>query len=177
MTLLIKILVILGILLILRFIVCLNRLIQIKRYHKSYHEYIKKPTFEFNEKKPQIISLFKNAGVTNFVVPRIEPAGFGQLAQMKLDGFANLTLVDTEIITIVEGKFHEAIGIFRHRLLQTTNPIFWIEFVFKLPEYMFDYFGFKSDNVWVKIVQMIYWIIGIIIGLKTLGIINTFKII
>lgn len=177
MTLLLKLLIILGILLILRFIVCLNRLIQIKRYHKSYQDYLKNPTFSFSEKKPQIINLFKNAEVTNFVIPRLEPAGFGQIAQMKLDGFENLTLIDNEIVTIVESKFHEAIGVFRHRLLQTINPIFWIEFVFKLPEYMFEYFGFKSDNALVKIVQVIYWIIGILIGLKTLGIINSFKFI
>ena len=52
------------------------------------------------------------------------------------------------------------------------NPLFWIEFVLKFPTYFLEYIGLKSENIFIKLVQLLYWIIGIIIGLEKLGLIN-----
>lgn len=168
----VKIAILIGGLLVLRIIICLSKLIQIKKYYNLYLEYLKSPSFTFSEKKPQIIRLFKEADIDNFVVTRLEPAGYGQVAKIPINGFENITLVDYEVMQLIKSKFHEAIGVFKHRLFQNFNPVFWIEFIFKLPEYILIYLGFKSENVFVRIIQVMYWILGIIIGLEELGIID-----
>lgn len=175
MTLTERIILVLGILLMLRILLSAIKLLQIKGYYKSYKEYLKSPSYAFSEKKPQILKLFKEAGIINFVVPRLHPAGFGQVAKLEIDGFENITYIDPEIVPTIESKFHEAIGVYKHRLFQSFNPIFWIEVIFKLPEFFLTYLGLKAENLIVKIIQVIYWITGIFIGLEELGIIDIIK--
>ncbi len=158
-------------LLLLRFIVFLSKYWQTKSYYKKYLDYIGNPSYKFDEIKPQIVKLFEEAGIKNFTISRLEPAGFNKIRKLEINGFQNLALIDSELITIVHQKFHEAIGIFRNRMIQSFNPIFWLEFIFKLPSHLFKYLGLNSDNLFVKIVQIVYWVLAIILAIKELGLI------
>ncbi len=149
----------------LRFILYLFRYIQINNLYSRYKVYLKEPYLEFNQYKPQIINLFKQAGLTDNIIPRMEPAGYGKLRSYNTNLFSNIANVNPEIIPQTHMKFHEAIGIFRYEMIKTVNPISWLEFIFKLPEYLLGYFGVSKESIITKIVNIIYWISAIIFGL------------
>lgn len=150
---------------------------RLTRYHDEYREYVGEGGFDFPEKKSQVIGLFKDAGISDFVVHGVEPAGFGQIMKYQTSGFANLTTRHENVVPTVDMKFMEAIGAFKDRTIQSVNPIFWIDFLLKLPQYLFGYLNVKPKNVAVKFVQVIYWCITILAALDAMGIIDVSTII
>lgn len=168
-----KLLVIgIGCFLIYRIIHNLTRLISIKKLYSDYQEYLKNPQYSFSQKVPRIIKLFNNAEIENFTVSKFREAGYGRLRKSKIKGFSNVAFTDPEFVPKIHGKFHEARGVFKGRIWETINPLFWIEFVLKLPTYILEFLGLKSGNVLSKVLQIIYWIVGIVYGLEQLGIIS-----
>lgn len=155
-----------GVFVMIRFVIYWSKLNSMKRYFRIYEEYLANPSLEFLQDKSQIIALFKEADIANFYIHRLEPAGFGQVMKQQIDGFQNIALTDGEIIHLVRLKFNEAIGVFRHRMKESINPLFWIEFAFKLPQYLFKFVGVLPENIVVKIVLIIYWLALTAFGLK-----------
>jgi hypothetical protein len=149
-----------------RFIIYAYKLYQIRRYFGIYEEYINNPSNDFKQHKPQILELFKDANVSDFSINRLEPAGFGQLKKINFSGFNNIGLLEAEIVVLIRGSFNETIGVFRHRMYQSINPLFWLEFIFKLPQYIFEFVGVLPDKVAVKIALIVYWLLAILLGLK-----------
>lgn len=166
------VLIAVGAVVLLRFIVYLNKLIRIGNYFEAYNDYLHNPNFEFVQKKPQIIQLFKDAGLKDFVISRLEPAGFGHLRTLAVSGFENIALRDAEVVDAIRGRFNEAIGVFRHRMWQSVNPLFWLEFIFKLPQYIFEFVGVLPDKLVVKVVLIVYWLMALLLGLKKFNLIE-----
>lgn len=138
-------------------------------YHEKYHQYIDDPDNSFHQYKQQIISLFKNAGIEDFVIPRLTNAGYGHVRKDNLSGFRNLTLLDGDFVPQIERIFNEAKGVFKHRAKQSINPIFWIEFLITLPQHALGYFDVNPKNTFGKVLQVLYWITAILVGLQNLG--------
>lgn len=153
----------------------LIKLRSLKKLFAGYKKYIKDPNVSFNEKKPQIIKLFRQAKIEDFAINRLEPKGYGHLLNVQAKGFSNLNLIDGEVITIITQKFHEAIGVFKSRIYEVINPLFWIEFLLKLPTYILEYIGLEEKGKLSKFLQIIYWIIGIILGLEQVGLIKSWN--
>ena len=158
-----------------RFLDNLIKLRSLKKLFADYKKYIRDRNISFNEKKPQIIKLFRQAKIEDFAINRLEPKGYGQLLSVQAKGFSNLNVIDEEVITIITQKFHEAIGVFKSRIYEVINPLFWIEFLLKLPTYILEYIGLEEKGKLSKFLQIIYWIIGIILGLEQLGLIKSWN--
>lgn len=161
-------------LMILRVIVNFYKLKRIKALHTLYHEYLRESSYKFVEYKQELISLFKDAGLKDFKVMHQEFLGFGQFANMQISGFENLTSNRMDIANGIQSKFHEAIGVFRKKALESLNPIFWIEFILKLPQFIFEFFGVIPEKLVVKVFILIYWIIAILFGAKKLNLFDYF---
>jgi hypothetical protein len=158
------------ILILTRFVLYFEKLQRIKKYFKLYQKYLEEPKYEFNEFKPQIVQLFKDADLPDFGIQKLEPVGFGKLRQINAKGYDNITVTDEEVIGNVTSRFHEAIGVFRYRMFQSVNPLFWVEFVFKLPQYLLEFVGVLPEKVIVKVVLILYWLAALFLGLKKLDI-------
>ncbi len=158
----------------LRFIIYLYRYKRINALYSIYKVYINEPYLEFNEHKPQIIALFKQAGVDDSAISKTIPSGHEQLQTYDLSLFANISNLDTEVVSKTKIKFHESIGIFRHEMIKTVNPISWLEFIFKLPEFLLRYLGVSKENTIIKIFNIIYWICAIIYGLYKVDLLQIF---
>jgi len=144
-----------------KFAINFARYIQCKRYLSKYNRYITKPDYEFAEHQPQIIKLFKAAGVQDSVVTIVQEIGYGNLASSRPSVFSNLTNTREDIIGIVMQMFHQAIGIYRSRTLETFNPLYWVEFVIYLPKQTLKYVGVSPESAVIKIAQVAYWLLGI----------------
>lgn len=137
--------------------------------HKEYRIYVMEGGEEFPKRKIQIVGLFKESGVKDFTVAGIQPAGYGKITKYQTSGFANLTTRLDNVVPIIDLKFMEAIGEFKLRAQQSVNPLFWLELLLKLPQFLLGYFNVKPKNLAVKIIQVIYWFFGIVAALDAMG--------
>ncbi len=144
-----------------------------KKYFAKYNQYLQnaiddKSDWTIQENKHKIISIFRRASLKDFDLPVIEPGGFGYVKTMKISLFDNLPLTREDIPSIVVQLFRESIGVFRSRMVDAINPIYWLESLVFLPKKLFSYLGVSADSLIIKIFQIIWWLVcatGTIIGI------------
>jgi hypothetical protein len=162
----------LGLIMLLKFITNLYKYIRIKSLYNEYLDYIRTDNFEFVQRKEEIKSLFKEAGLKDCSVIHQEFLGFGRFANMKISVFDNMTNRREDIVNNVQIRFYESIGVYKKRYKETFNPIFWIDFIVKFPQHLMEFFGVLPEKVTVKIFLVIYWIAAILLGLKKINLLD-----
>jgi len=120
----------------------------------------------------EIKSLFKEAQIKDSSVIHQEFLGFGKFANMRVSVFDNMHNSREDIFHIVNLAFNQAIGVFRQRANETFNPVFWLEFLVKLPQYFLANFGVMPQSTVTKIALVIYWALAIFFGVKNTDIIR-----
>jgi hypothetical protein len=69
----------------------------------------------------------------------------------------------------MHGLFLEAIGVYKKRVNNSINPLYWLEVIFFFPEKIINYFGLNNGSQTIIIVSKtfnaIYWTVGIVITL------------
>jgi hypothetical protein len=145
----------------LKFIINFHKYLRIKYLFKKYNDYIENPIWEFSKYKLEILKLFKDAGIKNSGINVSQHVGYGTLKVQQISVLSNINFINEDIISIITGNFYATIGYYKLRFLETFNPIFWIEYIVFLPKNIFKYIGFKSSNVLINIIQIIYWILGL----------------
>lgn len=140
---------------------------------KRYYEYIGgKQEYEFLQYKPQIISLFKEAGVKNFSFTHIEQISYSSGLRYDLDGFDNLNSIRSDVVSNIKSKFEETIGIFRHNMLQSFNPLYWVEFIVKFPAKLISFLDLSPPKSVISIVQLLFWTAGLLTFLDKFNLID-----
>lgn len=130
-------------------------------YYKKYIEYVKNQKSWFiEEHKQKIIKLFVKAGIEDSEQPHTELAGFGMVRSSNFSIFKNLTVLRQDIVELINGDFHEAIGVYKQRIFETFNPFYWIEQVIFLPKTIFSYIGIPAESIFIKIILLLYWLIS-----------------
>ena len=155
-----------GFLLVLLYKVTVNsiRYFECKKFKKEYFEWLKEqnPTFPTNRR--HIIDLFTNAQIQDLRFPTAKPVGYGKIATFNSSVFTNFpSNIENQVHATVR-FFDEATGVYRERIFESFNPIYWINLIIFLPKNVLHYLGVKPENVLVKIVQIIWWFLGVLIG-------------
>lgn len=166
---------IVGLVIILLFLQFINNLYKFKRTKFLYYQYLDSKItgdMEFIQKKQEVISLFKDAGLKDFAFIHQEFLAYGQHSTMTVSGFDNMNSDRLDVFNHMKTRFNEAIGVYRKRFMDSFNPMFWIDFVFKFPQYLFEFFGVLPEKVIVKIFLILYWLMLLIFGLKNTDIIE-----
>jgi len=154
-----------AVVVLLKLALNLSKYVSTKALLKDYQTYVPNPTWEFVEKTPRIVQLFRSAGVEDSKMPHIELVGYGHVSTSNVSVFANLTVTKEGIPAVVTGMFHQALGTYRSRMIDAINPLFWIEFVLTLPRQVLSYLGVPAQSIGSKIAQVVYWIVGGLIGI------------
>ncbi len=152
------------IILIIKFVINFSRYWRCKNYLAKYEEYFKNPDWKFVQNSVQIVELLKNAGIEDSVVTAVEPIGFGKIQSSHPSVFDNLTTIREDVVGLVLLKFHKAIGVYRSRMLETINPIYWVELAIFLPKHILSYLGVSPESTLIKIIQVVYWLVATIVG-------------
>lgn len=131
-----------------------------KYYYKKYVEFVKNSKSWFvREHKQKIVSLFERAGIEDCTLPNTELAGYGFVRTGNFSVFRNISILREDVVTVINGNFHEAIGVYKQRIIDTFNPFYWIESFFQLPTSILKYIGLKPQSIIVKILQILWWLI------------------
>jgi len=167
--------VMLSIIILTRFLINYFKYLKVVSLYKKYLLYLCDKMPKFIQYSEEVKSLLRDAGLKDFSIIHQEMLGFGQYSNMTLSGFDNLSLNREDVVINVGRKFEEAIGVYRKRWVESFNPIFWIECVLKLPQYIFGYFGVLPDKAYVKIFQILYWITTVTFGLRHFNVLDIFQ--
>ena len=161
----INLLIIFGLVILVKLTINLSRYLTCIRYHKMYNANLKKPEWKIEEIQPQIAKLFKEAGIEDSHVPYVEPVGYNHIITTTVSALENIGTRRQDVVQNITAMFHRAKGIYRGRMLDAINPLYWLMLIIYLPKNLFQYVGASPEGIGVKIAQVIYWLLATIGGL------------
>lgn len=97
-----------------------------------------------------------------------------QAYKHSLSGWDNINSNRLDVIGHIKKLFEEAIGVFRFRMKQSFSPFFWIEFILTIPKLILSYLNIQAPDTLVKVIQIIYWVLMVLIGLHSAQIFSVF---
>jgi len=157
-----RVLYILIAILAIRFVLNLSKYIRTKKYHDLYAEWlVVERTSKPVEVRAQVVALLKDAGVTDSYVATVQPVGYGYIATSgNTSVMQNFPNARKDVATITNGMFLQAIGTYRSRMLETFNPLRWIDWLIHLPRYTLSHLGVSADAAITRLAQIIWWVVG-----------------
>lgn len=157
---LIKIIYIFSTLVVLKALYNLYYFLLSRKFLSKYENYIKNSEeWYIIENKQKIVTIIKKAGIEDSYRPYVEPVGYWRIVEGNISVFKNLDSRREDIMQLVYSILREINSIFKSRIIDSFNPVYWIETVIYLPRTILFYFGVKADNTIVKIFQIIWWIL------------------
>lgn len=151
--------------LLLKFILNLSRYLRTNKYHRLYLEWLKvKRSTKAVEMRAQVVALLKDAGVSDSLVGTVQPMGYGYIGTGNVSVMENFPNAREDIATLTNAMFLQALGTYRSRMLDTFNPLRWLEWLINLPRHTLRYLGVSPDAVVIKLAQVIWWITGAVVA-------------
>lgn len=145
-----------------RLLINLYYFFRIKKLYVIYINYWAKNSYKATQYKTEIIEIFKKAGIKDSRIGYSQPIGFGQLQTGTASVINNMFVNRNDILIAMNDYFNDAIGIFRKRIFQNFNIVYWIECILFLPRTIFEYLGLAQSNKIIKIFQVLYWIFSVV---------------
>ncbi len=128
-------------------------------------EYVLFPTGDntIYEHRQHVIKLWKRAGIADVCIPMAQKMGYGQLASMKVSIFTNFPSLQTVQYGPALNMFSEAKGVYRSRIFESFNPLYWIDLIIFLPKNVLLYLGMDDEKAPFKILnvffQALWWVV------------------
>lgn len=140
-----------------------------RHFFNKYEDYLKnKEDWYIQENRLRIISIFEKAGLTDSYQPNAQPLGHGYVSTQNISVFENLSVQRKDVVAIVYSRFKESMAIYKARMIEAINPIYWTEMFVFLPKTILLYLGLNAKSLTIKIFQIIWWLINfvsIIVGI------------
>ncbi len=113
----------------------------------------------------KISDLFIRAGIEDFSLSIMQPAGYGFAVPQQISIFKNmtslLTVTEINIPTTMLAFFVRSLGIYKSRIFQAFNPLYWIDNFVYLPQKIVSYLGYSMEIDKVKLIarilNLLYW--------------------
>ena len=142
-----------------RLVTNISALTRLNHYDEEYTMYLSHPERNFREHTAALVQLFKQAGVSDIQIPFVQPMGYGQILQGHTLLFSNMDNRREDVVANMIRCLAEARGTFKHRILESFSPLFWINQLLFLPRTVMAYLGVSGENIIVKLLQLLYWLI------------------
>ncbi len=158
-----------------KLIINIVNLIKVTYYCNLYNDFIDKKSNKILLHKNHVLELFLRANISDCSLPITQPTGFNYVSTGTASIFKNFPTDNPRLIIHTKDAFENAIGIYRGRIIECFSPIFWIESIIFLPKKILNYINIPVESIIVKIFQLLYWLIGIIVTLFSSDIANFIK--
>lgn len=143
-----------------RILINARRLLRLRLIYGLYQEWLASESNRFAEYQPELIDLFRKANLKNGVFPATEAVGFGQITGFQASYFENVHSNRRDVVAQTIRYFDSANGQFRRNILESINPICWIEFIVFLPKHLLGYLNINEQSILTKIALIIWWVIA-----------------
>lgn len=150
-------------------------LIKIKYYKFLYDDFIENNSDDIFQHRNHVVELFKKANIPNLSYPITQYTGCNMVSNGHTSIFTTFPTKDVRFLQPTEIAFKDAIGIFRGRIFECFNPVYWIECILFLPKNVLKYLNVSVESILIKLCQLLYWLIGLIVTLFSTEISNFIK--
>lgn len=150
-------------------------LIRIMYYYSLYSDFLKNKSTKIFQHKNHVIDLFKQANISNASYPVSQNSGCNIVSSGYTSIFSSFPTKDFRILKPTEATFQNAIGIFKGRIFECFSPKYWIDCIIFLPRNILIYLNISAESIFIRICQIIYWLIGVILTLFSTDISNWLK--
>ncbi len=134
----------------------LYKYVELNSYYSDYQKYLANEKNHCSRNKNQAIKLIKNAGVVDNYVPISQPSGYGTIATISASVFTNYPTNSNIFAGGMLDAFDAALGTYRSRIIESFNPLFWIETILFLPRNLLDYLGISKESIAYKLCNLIF---------------------
>lgn len=114
--------------------------------------------FKIFQTKKEVIELFKKANIQDNKI--LSSQGY---VNMAVSLFENYPSAKQEFVFSYLDLFNTAIGVFKYRIWECFNPIYWLNCILFAPKHLLEYLGVTTENISGKFLNLIltvtYWII------------------
>jgi hypothetical protein len=150
---------------IIKLVINAQKFIATKRYKDMYLRWLAGETNRIFEHKARVVTLWKDAGVSDGTIGNAQPVGYGKVMTGSASVMENFPNPRADMHEITMRIFYEAIGVYRSRMVETINPVYWLEAIINLPKHAFAYLGASPESVVTKIFQLVWWCVGAVAAL------------
>lgn len=144
-------------------------------YKKLYYAYLSNKDAKIFQYKTSCINLFKILNVSDSKIPITQKTGYGQLANFTTSLFENFPDNTTLFAPETRRIFQDAIGICRSHIFECFSLKYWINCILFLPKKILTYLNIPTESIFIKIFQVIYWLIGLVVTIFSTDISNFIK--
>ncbi len=156
----VKVVVVIVLVLAYKFVLNFTRHLKIKNYSTRYTNWLANQKYdsELVSKVPRVKTLIEAAGISEVYIPHLHNLGFGQGVTYKVNLFDTMPTNNANYAYNIISTLEKAAGVFRQRMFDALNPLHWIEAIIFLPRTIFRYLGVHSDNVFIKLLNLVWWL-------------------
>lgn len=147
---------------VVRVIINSYRLVRTRYLFSLYMTWRKGRVAPIVEKKGEIISLWNQANVCNFNLPRLDNTERSKILNHYEKLILSFPSIYEDMDCATQDAFHQTIGTYRKRIYDAINPFEWIILIVFLPQRVLASIGITKQKVLITIVQGLYWISGIV---------------
>ena len=130
-----------------------------------YEKYLK---WLSGDKKTKILQdrtnlkrLIEQADIDEAYIPTSQLLGYGQVANYNINVLENFPSNRRDLVVITTRLINDALGVYKQRIINVFNPLWWIKSIIFLPRVLTNYIGINVDSLSVKIIQVLWWMIGV----------------
>lgn len=151
------------------FILNLSKWIRTNRFSTNYQMFWLNRSHmkmkNIKDKKQEIISLLQEANIKPFEITITEPSGYGFASHSPTSSFDNLFYDSDAFVRYNMQALQQAKEVYRQRMFTSINPISWLEILLFLPQNILKYMGLPPKSLASRILNVIYWVMGIVVAI------------
>lgn len=163
-----KLLIVFIIIWCLRLLINFSRFRRLSKCKEEYLKYLNNEKNNAMQYHEEIKILFKYANVNNDILIDNTTRGHRTIESSYYPIFENIFNEDLHIGDSVLKYFEYGIGTYKRRIKENFRITFLIECLIYLPTNILKYLNIKSSDKSSKIIEFIYWIIGILVTAYTI---------
>jgi len=136
---------------------------KIKQYNQEYIDFLRSNSDIIIEHSKDAIDLLKRAGIQDLNAPITQPVGYNTIAKFTTSIFTTFPTQHQVFAPETLIMFQRAVGVYKSRIIQTFNPIYWIDCVIFLPKNLLVYLGANEEKFSNKLLNILmtslWWMI------------------
>lgn len=107
--------------------------------------------------------LVAHANISDRVIPRLHHLGYGKAYKISLGVIDQFPSTDPELVEASIFLIQSALGVYRDRMKNAINPLWWIDTLIFLPRAILTYLNISAESVIVRLGQLVWWALGLLL--------------
>lgn len=158
----IKILIIILIIALYKFLTNFIKYKKLIRYQTEYIDFLTNKSVNPSLHKNEIIQLLKDADVQDVSITISQPSGYGMISTQNASAMTNYPSLIQPLVKGMMKLFDNGIGEYRKRYMEALSPLYWIDLIVFSPKYLLEYIKIDKEKYSYKVLNLvltfIYWV-------------------